>query len=178
MINLLPPKEKKRVFDEKKKRVVLILLFFIVLFLVVFSGFMYGVKRYGSMILNQQLESFDSHREDLADIEKKNESIEEFNRMLNHIESINERQVEAKDLFTEIKEEIPAGVEIESLDFEWTADNSYQVILSGNAVSWNDLTVLEERLTKFSEVNFSSDSWRQVEDIDFLVKFIIDEEEE
>ncbi len=174
MINLLPPTEKKRVSDEKRKRVILILLFFLVVFLVLASGVIYTTKRYGLEVLSSEIEAFKRAKTELATVDKESEDIKEFNQILNHISQVNEDSIEVGQLYSVVESKIPAGVKIEKLSLARLADG-YQAILSGNASKWEELTVLEKNLSQFSEVNFSSDSWKQVENIDFLVKFVINE---
>ena len=177
MINILPPAEKNKVSEEKKKRVILVFLFFSVIFSILISGTMYGVTRRGVKILEEEMSDYGKSKSEMVVIDEKANNIKEFNAILNQISRVNEDSIGIDKLYLKVKDKIPSEIEIQQLRLNRVAEG-YEVVLSGRASVWQDLTSLEDSLSYFSEVNFSSDSWKQVEDIDFLVKFIVNGKEE
>jgi cell division protein FtsL len=181
MINLLPPKEKEKVFNEKKQRIISTLMFFLVVFLLFTSVTFYTTKHFGLQIINIERDLFHQKKKDFAGLIEKEEDVKKLNNRLLKIDNFTRERVNLDKIFTRI-DNLSSDILLESFDYEQiTAEtenkSAHQITLAGKASTWEQLVNFEEKLkNNFSEVKFSEDSWSQVENINFLVKFNINGE--
>ncbi len=181
MINLLPPKQKEKVFNEKKQRIISTLMFFLIVFLLFASVTIYGTKHFGLQIINAQRDLFEQKKEKFSGLIEKEKDVQKLNRRLSRIDEFHKKKINLEEVFIDLNKIIPSKISLESFDYKFNESGqepSHQIIIEGRASTWEDLLAFEEKLeTNYSDVNFSEDSWSQVENINFLVKFNLNGEE-
>lgn len=180
MINLLPPEKKEKVANEVKERIALTLMFFLVIFLSLLSVTAYGLKHHSLNILESEKQAFSQKKKQYLSVIDKKENIKKVNSLASEINDFKEDRTDLIELFAEIDSAIPENGELDEIEYQRKKNDNNkminEIILTGNLSKWKDLIELESNLKeKFTEVNFSSESWTQTEDINFMVKFINNE---
>ncbi|MGM0439189.1 MAG: hypothetical protein ACQEP3_01990 [Patescibacteria group bacterium] len=171
MINLLPPEQKKKIYNEKRERIILTLLFFLVIFLLLSTTTMYGVRHYSLKVLEEKKAKIQEERDEFENVLEKRENIDKLNQRVSKIKTLEEEKINFPILFTDINKSITEETRLDSLNYE-RKDETYEITISGYTPNWEQLLKIENELEKrFKNINFSSDSWTQTEDISFLVKF-------
>lgn len=176
MINLLPSQEKKRAYNELKKRTLVTLMFFLVIFLIFLSATFYGLKCYSLKVLEKEKKMFLQEKQQYLDVIDKREDIKEINNLTNKINEFKNSLTDFNVLFTKINSIVLNDNTIKEIQYQNTTKGDNQIILKGKLSDWEDLVKLEEDLEReFSEVKFSSESWTQTKNINFMVKFVSDD---
>lgn len=175
MINLLPPDQKAEVFNEKKERIVITLMFFLVLFLLFASITIYIARYYSLNALSEKEADFASKKADFVEVTEKKDDIAALNQKVSQLDDFKDNSVNLYEVFLDVNESMKGTARLDSLEYRRDGsggDVVYEITLSGYSPSWENLVHLEEELEdRFSNVNFSSDSWTQTKDINFFVKF-------
>ena len=157
-------------------------MFFLVVFLIFTSVTFYGVKHFGIQSINDQRALFKQEKKDFSGLIEKEKDVQELNSRLLKIDKFNRQKINLENVFNRIEKIASSNILLKSFDYKRVSTGkeknlTHQVILEGKASTWEDLLSFEKKLkNNFSEVNFSKDSWSQVKNINFLVKFNANEE--
>lgn len=171
MINLLPLEQKKNIHNEKRKRISLVLLFFLVIYLFFATTVLYTVKYFSFKVLNEERQNIQQERERFKNVLEKKESVDNLNKRVFKIKNLKEKRISLTKLLVDISNSITKETKLSSFQYD-IKDKTHQITISGYTPNWEHLLTIEKELkSRFKNVNFSSESWTQTEDITFSVKF-------
>ena len=175
MINLLPSYYKDKINQEKNwKKLLILQISFIVLLLFLLSSLFFLKENIFSLL---KKEDYLKNDIDFSRVAEKEATVNSFNRKFSELNYFYRKSTRTINLIEDIYLSLPEGTYIKTIDFSKKIDPSLeeevnQVILSGYSPNWDLLLEIENNLNdNFSSVEFSSSTWTQVEDINFLVSF-------
>ena len=178
MINLLPPEEKQNLSENKQLKIVLILglvifVFFVSLALIFASiGVSISSKVAAQKILlGQKEQEFKA-----ADTQNLKNKITQINQNLLKLDSFYRQKPSFTDFLEKISNFLPGGIYLNSISINPVKkeNNLFQVYLSGQALSVEEVIELNENLKKdekISQIYFPGETWLEKQNFSFSVTF-------
>ena len=175
MLNFLPSKQKEELKQEENLKLVLALGIIILAFLASLILVLFAIKISLSTDLEIQEVDFKQREKELENpvTQELEEKIKKYNLILSKLEVFYRDQPDLTPMLEKISQTLPKGIYLTGLNFN---SQTFQISLTGFSPTRETLTQFKENLEKIEgleKIEFSSASWFQATNINFLVNLKI-----